>query len=80
MLFQVKMTLEKKMKAKEEAEARLKAQEEAREKAEREERDRGIGWGFAEDAVEEGEEGGEGGDPDMSQVGVPDLVSKLWQC
>ena len=31
---------------------------------------RGIGWGFAEDAVEEGEgEGGEDGNPDMAQVG-----------
>lgn len=55
------------MKAKEEAEARVKAEEEARAKAEREERERGIGWGFAEDAVEEGE-GGEDGNPDMSQV------------
>ena len=64
--FQVKLTEEKRRKAKEEAVAKLKAEEEAREKAERDERQRGIGWGFAEDAVEEDE--GEDGNPDMSQV------------
>ena len=72
----MKKSLEKRMKAKEEAEARVRAEEEAREKAEREERKRGIGWGFAEDAVEEGE-GGEDGNPDMSQVvGVQPLHLK----
>ena len=69
MILQVKMTEEKRRKRKEEAAARVKAEAEAREKAEREERERGIGWGFAEDAVEEGEGGEDGdGNPDMSQV------------